>query len=126
AGARFDVYSHHPYPRWFGRGRPETPLQTLPCTRWLTMASLQCLLQGVSKNFGPKHVWLTEYGYKTNPPDRYRGVSPALQARCLAVGPVSVTGNEGFFTRQVSAGGGSRFRVWSLLDDTFSPALVVR
>ena len=214
AGARFDVYSHHPYPRWFGRGRPETPLQTLPCTRWLTMASLQCLLQGVSKNFGPKHVWLTEYGYKTNPPDRYRGVSAALQARYLAqaarrvyqaprvdllinflirdepvvgrwasgfftarevvkpsffsfmlplaeldrrggqttlwgqvrprsgpqpyllqrwgggtwlaVGPVSVTGNQGFFTRQVSAGRGSRFRVWSLLDDTFSPALVVR
>jgi hypothetical protein len=214
AGARFDVYSHHPYPRWFGRGRPETPLQTLPCTRWLTMASLQCLLEGVSKNFGPKHVWLTEYGYKTNPPDRYRGVSPALQARYLAeaarrvyqaprvdllinflirdepvvgrwasgfftardvvkpsffsfmlplaeldrrggratlwgqvrprsgpqpyllqrwgggswlgVGPVSVSGNQGFFTRQVSAGRGSRFRVWSLLDDTFSPALVVR
>ena len=44
----------------------------------------------------------------------------------LAVGPVSVTGNQGFFTRQVSAGRGSRFRVWSLLDDTFSPALVVR
>src|SRR5256886_12288322 len=83
AGARFDVYSHHPYPRWFGRGRPETPLQTLPCTRWLTMASLQCLLRDVPRNFGPKHVWLTEYAYKTNPPDRYRGVAPALQARYL-------------------------------------------
>src|SRR5438874_641876 len=81
AGARFDVYSHHPYPRWFGRGRPETPLQTLPCTRWLTMASLQCLLRNVTQNFGPKHVWLTEYAYKTNPPDRYRGVPFALQAR---------------------------------------------
>jgi Cellulase (glycosyl hydrolase family 5) len=84
AGARFDVYSHHPYPRWFGRGRPETPLQTLPCTRWLTMAGLQCLLENVRQNFGPKHVWLTEYAYKTNPPDRYRGVAPALQARYLA------------------------------------------
>ena len=214
ASARFDVYSHHPYPRWFGRGRPETPLQTLPCTRWLTMASLQCLLESVNKNFGPKHVWLTEYGYKTNPPDRYRGVSPTLQARYLAeaarrvyqaprvdllinflirdepvvgrwasgfftarevvkpsffsfmlplaevgrqggratlwgqirprsgpqpyllqrwgggswlpVGAVSVSGNQGFFTRQVSASRGSRFRVWSLLDNTFSPALVVR
>jgi hypothetical protein len=213
AGARFDVYSHHPYPRWFGRGRPETPLQTLPCTRWLTMASLQCLLRDVTRNFGPKHVWLTEYAYKTDPPDRYRGVSPALQARYLAeaarrvyqaprvdllinflirdepvigrwssgfftarevvkpsffsfmlplvelsrrggltvlwgqvrprfgpqpyllqrrwrgrwvpVGSVAVTGNAGFFTRQVFAGTGSRFRIWSLLDDTFSPALVI-
>ena len=213
AGARFDVYSHHPYPRWFGRGRPETPLQTLPCTRWLTMASLQCLLRNVTRNFGPKHVWLTEYAYKTNPPDRYRGVAPALQARYLGeaarrvyqaprvdllinflirdepvvgrwssgfftardvikpsffafmlplaevsrrgntttlwgqvrprsgpqpyvlqrqwrgrwrpVGAVTVSGNAGFFTRQVFAEPGSRFRVWSLLDDTFSPALVV-
>jgi hypothetical protein len=214
AGARFDVYSHHPYPRWFGRGRPETPLQTLPCTRWLTMASLQCLLRDVSRNFGPKHVWLTEYAYKTDPPDRYRGVSPALQARYLAeaarrvyqaprvdllinflirdepvvgrwssgfftarevvkpsffsfmlplaevnrhgaattlwgqvrprfgpqpyllqhwsrgrwlpVGSMAVTGRAAFFTRVVYATRGSRFRIWSLLDDTFSPALVVR
>jgi hypothetical protein len=214
AGARFDVYSHHPYPRWFGPGRPETPLQTLPCTRWLTMASLQCLLRDVTRNFGPKHIWLTEYAYKTNPPDRHRGVTPALQARYLgeaarrvyqaprvdlltnflihdepvvgrwssgfftareivkpsffsfmlplaevsrhggrtvlwgqvrprfgpqpyllqrlsrrrwvSVGGVTVTGNAGFLTRQVSAGAGSRFRIWSLLDDTFSPALAVR
>jgi hypothetical protein len=214
AGARFDVYSHHPYPRWFGRGRPETPLQTLPCTRWLTMASLQCLRADVSRNFGPKHIWLTEYAYKTNPPDRYRGVAPALQARYLAeaarrvyqaprvdllinflivdepvvgrwssgfftardvvkpsffsfmlplaevsrrggatmlwgqvrprsgpqpyllqrlwrgrwlpMGGVAITGDRGFFARQVFAGAGSRFRIWSLLDDTFSPALVVK
>jgi hypothetical protein len=84
AHANFDVYSHHPYPRWFGRGRPETPLQTLPCTRWLTLANLQCLLSDVTRNFGPKPVWLTEYAYKTNPPDGYGGVSPELQARYLA------------------------------------------
>jgi hypothetical protein len=83
AHAVFDVYSHHPYPRWF-RHRPERPLQTLPCTRWLTMASLQCLLRDVDRNFGPKHVWLTEYAYKTNPPDRARGVPFAVQARYLA------------------------------------------
>ena len=214
AHARFDVYSHHPYPRWFGRGRPETPLQTLPCTRWLTMASLQCLLRNVAQNFGPKHVWLTEYAYKTNPPDPTRGVAPALQARYLAeanrrvyqaprvdllinflirdepvagrwasgfftaaetvkpsfysfmlplaeisrrgsktvlwgqvrpragpqpyllqrwsrgrwvaVGPIAITGGRGFFTRTVAARLGSRFRIWSLLDDEFSPALSIR
>lgn len=213
AHAAFDVYSHHPYPRWFRSRRPETPLQTLPCTRWLTMASLQCLLSEVRRDFGGKHVWLTEYGYKTNPPDRSRGVPPALQARYLAEanrrvyqaprvdllinflirdepvvgrwasgfftarevvkpsffsfmlplvqvgrrgvtstlwgqvrprsgpqpyvlqrrsngrwvgGGVAVTGERGFFTRVVFAPKGSRFRIWSLLDDTYSPVLVIR
>ena len=37
-----------------------------------------------------------------------------------------ISGRAGFFTRHVFAGAGSRFRIWSLLDDTFSPALVVR
>jgi hypothetical protein len=214
AGAKFDVYSHHPYPRWFGRGRPERPLHPLPCTRWLTMASLQCLLREVGRNFGGKHVWLTEYAYKTNPPDRSRGVAPALQARYLAeagrrvyqaprvdllinflirdepivgrwasgfftardlvkpsffsfmlplvelsrrgtrttlwgqvrprsgpqpyllqrrvrgrwvgVGSVSVTGDRGFFSRDVYAEKGATFRLWSLLDDAFSPPLAIR
>jgi hypothetical protein len=214
AGARFDVYSHHPYPRWFGRGRPERPLQTLPCTRWLTMASLQCLLRDVDENFGAKHVWLTEYAYKTNPPDRTRGVPYATQARYLAeaarrvyqaprvdllinflirdepvagrwasgfftyhevvkpsffsfmlplaeianhrgqvtlwgqvrprsgpqpyllqrwtgsrwapVGRIGITGDRGFFTRYVFARKRSKFRIWSLLDNRYSPALVVR
>jgi hypothetical protein len=214
AHARFDVYSHHPYPRWFNRRRPETPLQTLPCTQWLTMASLQCLLKEVSRNFGPKHIWLTEYAYKTNPPDRRRGVSPALQARYLAEanrrvyqaprvdllinflirdepvvgrwasgfftaheavkpsffafmlplvevsrhgvtttlwgqvrprsgpqpyllqrwwrgrwipqGMVQTTGDRGFFTRVVYGPRGARFRIWSLLDDEYSPTLAIR
>ena len=178
------------------------------------MASLQCLLHDVSRNFGPKHVWLTEYAYKTNPPDRNRGVGFAVQARYLAeaarrvyqaprvdllinflirdepvvgrwasgfftyheivkpsfysfmlplaqlanhrgdvtlwgqvrprsgpqpyvlqrwwarrwvpVGRVSVTGDRGFFTRHVFARRGTKFRVWSLLDNRFSPALAIR
>jgi hypothetical protein len=39
---------------------------------------------------------------------------------------MAVTGRAAFFTRVVYATRGSRFRIWSLLDDTFSPALVVR
>jgi hypothetical protein len=83
AGALLDAYSHHPYPRAFGRGRLESPLQVLPCGQILTMANLQCLVADVKRNFGPKRIWLTEYAYKTNPPDRWRGVSPALQARYI-------------------------------------------
>jgi hypothetical protein len=34
--------------------------------------------------FGKARIWLTEYGYQTNPPDRALGVSPAKQAQYLA------------------------------------------
>jgi hypothetical protein len=81
AGARLDVYAHHPYP-----GSPfETPFGhgCHDCGA-LTMANLPRLLAEVQRDFGPKHVWLTEYAYQTNPPDDVLGVSPALQAAYLA------------------------------------------
>ena len=37
----------------------------------------------VTRNFGAKPLWLTEYGYQTNPPDRLLGVSYALQAQYI-------------------------------------------
>jgi hypothetical protein len=82
AHARFDVYSHHPYPV----SRFETPSNAncRYCTGILTMARLHDLLAEVKRDFGGKRVWLTEYGYQTNPPDRYLGVSRALQAKYLA------------------------------------------
>ena len=79
AGARLDAYAHHPY--------PTSPTQT-PWTgacrhcETITMASLERLLREVARAWGPrKRIWLTEYGYQTNPPDRFLGVSPAAQAR---------------------------------------------
>jgi hypothetical protein len=39
---------------------------------------------------------------------------------------VGVTGDRGFFTRHVFARRGTKFRVWSLLDNRFSPALAIR
>ena len=82
AHARFDVYSHHPYPV----SRSETPssAKCRYCTGILTMARLPDLLKEVRRDFGAKRIWLTEYGYQTNPPDRYLGVSRALQAKYLA------------------------------------------
>jgi hypothetical protein len=47
------------------------------------------------------------------------------RGRWVAIGPISFTGSSGFFTRVVSAGRGSKFRIWSLLDDTFSPPLLI-
>src|SRR3954451_606295 len=82
ARARFDVYSHHPYPV----SRLETPSNAncRYCTGILTMARLSDLLREVRRDFGGPHIWLTEYGYQTNPPDRYLGVSRELQAKYLA------------------------------------------
>jgi hypothetical protein len=81
ARARLDAYAHNPY----AVSRRETPL-TGGCSRCetLTMASLDRLLAEVTRAFGRKRIWLTEYGYQTNPPDRTLGVSQATQARFLA------------------------------------------
>jgi hypothetical protein len=78
AGARLDAYAHHPYPL----SRSETPYSG-GCghCETITLATLDRLLREVKRAWGGKRIWLTEYGYQTNPPDRAFGVSPALQAR---------------------------------------------
>jgi hypothetical protein len=46
------------------------------------MATLPRLLRDVQKAFGVHtRIWLTEYGYQTNPPDKLLGVSYATQAK---------------------------------------------
>jgi hypothetical protein len=79
AGARLDAYAHHPYPL---RPRIETPWRggCRVCAT-ITMAELDRLIREVRRNFPGKRIWLTEYGYQTNPPDRFLGVRPRLQAR---------------------------------------------
>jgi hypothetical protein len=78
AHARLDAYAQNPYPS----SKTETPFVD-PCS-WcgtFTMAHLPQIRADVTRYFGrSKQLWLTEYGYQTNPPDRLLGVSPALQA----------------------------------------------
>ncbi len=78
AGAKLDAYAHHPYPT---RPQIETPWgpKCRNCST-ITMADLDRLRREVRANFGKKRIWLTEYGYQTNPPDDLLGVSPATQA----------------------------------------------
>lgn len=81
AHARMDAYAHNPYPLRPG----ETPTSggCGHCTT-ITMATLPRLLADVQRAFGTHmRIWLTEYGYQTNPPDRVLGVSYAAQARYL-------------------------------------------
>jgi hypothetical protein len=82
AHAKLDAYAHNPYPL----SPDETPTSggCGHCTT-ITMATLPRLITDVQHAFGSKtRIWLTEYGYQTNPPDRLLGVSFATQARYMA------------------------------------------
>jgi hypothetical protein len=81
AHARLDAYAQNPYPV----SRGETPFRSTcsHCTV-MTMANLSQVRADVTRYFGSRvPLWLTEYGYQTNPPDRLLGVSYALQARYI-------------------------------------------
>ena len=78
AGAKgFDAYAHHPY---YGAPR-ETPSTPPPpgihgnAATAITLGNINLLIREVTRLYGNKRFWVTEYGYQTNPPDRIFGVS---------------------------------------------------
>ncbi len=86
-GARgFDAYAHHPYyqspvetpstkPRPGPRGQAPTAV---------TLGNIDVLIRELTRLYGSRaRVWITEYGYQTNPPDRIIGVTYAKQAKYL-------------------------------------------
>ena len=84
AGAKgFDAYAHHPY---YGSPR-ETPSTPPPpgihgnAATAITLGNFNLLVREVTRLYGNKRMWITEYGYQTNPPDRIFGVSFANQAQ---------------------------------------------
>ncbi|MBA3716978.1 MAG: hypothetical protein H0W87_01960 [Actinobacteria bacterium] len=83
AGARFDVYAHHPY----YSGPSESP-STPPKPKGsgaVTLGNIGDLLALLKQLYGgSKHLWITEYGYQTKPPDPIFGVSYAKQAEYLS------------------------------------------
>ena len=80
AGATgFDAYAHHPYPS----DPQETPTTRPKGATAVTFGNLSTLIATVTELWGKKPIWIDEYGYQTNPPDRLLGVSPADQARYL-------------------------------------------
>jgi hypothetical protein len=75
----FDAWAHHPYP-----DRPsETPADADPSGESVELGNIESLISLVTKLYGDKRIWVTEYAYETNPPDPYFGVSWKLQARYL-------------------------------------------
>ena len=77
--ANFDVYAHHPY-----YGRPTESPTTKPKDRTtVTLANIGDLTKLLTKLYGNKKLWITEYGYQTRPPDAAFGVSWVKQAQYL-------------------------------------------
>ena len=83
AGARgFDAYAHHPYygyPSETPNTKPPPGKRGQPPTA-VTLGNFEVLTKELARLYGNMRIWVTEYGYQTNPPDRLFGVSPALQA----------------------------------------------
>lgn len=86
AGAEgFDAYAHHPY---YG-ARGETPTTKPPVgvagqqPTAVTLGNFDVLVREVTALYGFKRMWVTEYGYQTNPPDRLFGVTWGEQARYM-------------------------------------------
>jgi hypothetical protein len=74
---RFDAYAHHPY----YSNRFERPTTVPRSKKEVKLGNIGVLIKRVDRLFGPKRIWITEYGYQTRPPDRMFGVRYAAQAR---------------------------------------------
>ena len=85
AGASgFDAFAHHPY---YG-GRLETPLTPPPVVQGqpptaVTLGNFDVLVTELTRQYGYMRIWVTEYGYQTNPPDKVFGVTWLDQARYM-------------------------------------------
>ena len=80
----FDAWAHHPYyagPSDQPTTKPVTA-KGAPATA-VTLGNISDLIREVTRLYGNKRIWITEYGYQTNPPDRLFGVSYAKQAAYL-------------------------------------------
>jgi putative glycosyl hydrolase len=75
----FDAWAHHPY----AVSPAETPLTKPNSTTAITLGNIQVLINQVTRYYGNKPIWITEYGWQTNPPDKFFGVTWSKQANYL-------------------------------------------
>lgn len=80
----FDAWAHHPYYSSPGDQPATKPVNAkgAPATS-VTLGNIGDLIKLVTQLYGNKRIWITEYGYQTNPPDPLYGVSWAKQALYL-------------------------------------------
>jgi hypothetical protein len=77
-----DVYAHNPYPD-IGAAEAPAYVPTGKTRRRVQIGNINNLLKLISQYYGPKHLWITEFAYQTNPPNKHFGVSYAKQAQYL-------------------------------------------
>jgi hypothetical protein len=80
---RFDAYAHHPYYTYPGESPSTRPAGPAKSTR-ITLGNIDVLVDHLRRLYGKRPLWITEYGYQTNPPDQLFGVSWARQATYLS------------------------------------------
>ena len=85
-----DVYSHHPYRTDLGK-----KTGTVANPNDIAFADLPRLIKALDKAFPGKklHLWITEFGLQTNPPDNYQGVSLGQQSLLLRRNVASARAN---------------------------------
>lgn len=81
----FDAWAHHPYYQSPTDTPTTVPLSPngAPATA-VRLGNIASLIRTVTSLYGNKRIWITEYGYQTNPPDPLYGVSDAKQAAYLS------------------------------------------
>ena len=66
----FDAWAHHPY-----YAKPsEAPGTPDGAGESVELGNIDTLIKLVTQLYGNKRIWITEYGYETNPPDTFFGV----------------------------------------------------
>jgi hypothetical protein len=76
-------FAHHPYSFFLAPGTSMSDRNFVPLS---DLGRLERALDAIFGAYGVKRalpLYLTEYGYETNPPNPFRGVSPATQAAYL-------------------------------------------
>jgi hypothetical protein len=86
-GFRYTAWGHHPYTKLLAPTKRDKNRDSITIAN---IGELSALLDQVSakSGYGPKQslVAMTEFGYETDPPDPFSGISPALQAEYINVG----------------------------------------
>jgi Glycosyl hydrolase catalytic core len=82
----FDAYAHHPYygsPAETPATKPPPGKRGQPATA-VTLGNFDLLVKEIDRLYGKRmRIWITEYGYQTNPPDKVFGVTYRKQATYL-------------------------------------------
>jgi hypothetical protein len=79
---RFDAWAHHPYAPRASLTPSSKPKASDKST--VILGNIGVLTNELTRLYGKKPLWITEYGYQTRPPDRTFGVAWKTQAKYLA------------------------------------------